>query len=141
MSGVCKSMCIIPSKLASSILVHLKTESRTPDSHQVMRTKYANADGHKVGGLNVVTPANGIMLVKKRCLDVGDTWCPNVSDSLYFLNELAARNLCRANLLLSIRCDRRVLIGAVERIAQKHNVSCLQCSECLSMFSNTPLTG
>ena len=54
-----------------------------------------------------------------------------VSSPLDFLDETAACNLCRTNLLLSICGYRRVIIWRVEGVPQQLDICCLQCPKSL----------
>lgn len=59
-----------------------------------------------------------LMGMRKKSLDVGNAGHPSFCDALYFPDEIAARDLCRANLFLGVCLDWRVLIRIVERIPQ-----------------------
>jgi hypothetical protein len=63
--------------------------------------------------------------------DVGDARRPSTRNLVNFLNELAACDLCRANPLLGICADWRVLVTVIERVPQKLDVRCLQRPESL----------
>lgn len=69
----------------------------------------------------------------------GDAGDPRFCYPLYLLNEAPAGDLRRADLLLSVRCDWRVLVWVVEWIPQQFDVCCLQCSESLNGVSTVTL--